>query len=204
MCVYGMDSPGGYQLVGRTLPIWNTFLKNKQFASGSPWLLRFFDQVRFYPVNEAELTVLREDFREGKASVRIEEERFALADYEQFLVDHNDSIQSFRDKQKVAYDQEVALWQADSVGAQEEETKQVAAELDDDSIQRVCADISGNVWKVLVEAGQQVEVGQPLVILEAMKMEFPIHASVSGIVRDLHCRPSKAVVAGEALLDIEL
>lgn len=204
MCVYGMDSPGGYQLVGRTLPIWNKFLKNKQFAFGSPWLLRFFDQVRFYPVSEAELTVLREDFREGKASVRIEEERFALADYEQFLVDNADSIQKFRDKQKVAYDQEVALWQADNVGAQEEETKQVAADLDDDSIQRVCADISGNVWKVLVEAGQQVEVGQPLVILEAMKMEFPIHASVSGIVRDLHCRPSKAVVAGEALLDIAL
>ena len=28
MCIYGMDSPGGYQLVGRTLPIWNKFLKN--------------------------------------------------------------------------------------------------------------------------------------------------------------------------------
>ena len=28
MCIYGMDSPGGYQLVGRTLPIWNKHLKN--------------------------------------------------------------------------------------------------------------------------------------------------------------------------------
>ncbi len=55
MCIYGMDSPGGYQLVGRTLPIWNKFLKNAQFAAGEPWLLRFFDQVRFYPVSEAEL-----------------------------------------------------------------------------------------------------------------------------------------------------
>ncbi len=204
MCVYGMDSPGGYQLVGRTLPIWNTFLKNKQFAAGSPWLLRFFDQVRFYPVSEAELTVLRDDFREVKASIRIEEERFALADYERFLVDNTDSIQQFRDRQKIAYDQEVALWQADSVKAVEEESVLVAADLDDDSIQRICADISGNVWKVLVETGQWVDIGQPLVILEAMKMEFPIHASVSGIVRDLHCRPSKAIAAGEALLDIEL
>lgn len=31
MCVYGMDSPGGYQLVGRTVPIWNNFLKNSDF-----------------------------------------------------------------------------------------------------------------------------------------------------------------------------
>lgn len=204
MCIYGMDSPGGYQLVGRTLPIWNKFLKNTQFTFGSPWLLRFFDQVRFYPVSEAELAVLRDDFREGKAQVRIEQQQFALADYQQFLVDNADSIAQFQAQQKIAYDQEVALWQADSVGTQEEEIKQVAAELDDDSIQRVCADISGNVWKVLVEVGQVVEVGQALVILEAMKMEFPIHASVGGIVRELHCRPSKAVVAGEALLDIEL
>ena len=47
MCIYGMDSPGGYQLVGRTLPIWNKFVKNAQFADGQPWLLHFFDQVRF-------------------------------------------------------------------------------------------------------------------------------------------------------------
>ncbi|MGE8636961.1 MAG: carboxyltransferase domain-containing protein, partial [Achromobacter piechaudii] len=47
MCIYGMDSPGGYQLVGRTLPIWNKFLKNPVFQDGKPWLLRFFDQVRF-------------------------------------------------------------------------------------------------------------------------------------------------------------
>ena len=36
MCIYGMDSPGGYQLVGRTLPIWNKFLQNDQFAAGEP------------------------------------------------------------------------------------------------------------------------------------------------------------------------
>ena len=49
MCIYGMDSPGGYQLVGRTLPIWNKFLKNMQFEAGKPWLLRFFDQISFHP-----------------------------------------------------------------------------------------------------------------------------------------------------------
>src|SRR5690606_3198894 len=55
MCIYGMDSPGGYQLVGRTLPIWNKYLKNAQFENGEPWLLKFFDQVRFYEVSEKEL-----------------------------------------------------------------------------------------------------------------------------------------------------
>lgn len=46
MCVYPMDSPGGYQLVGRTLPIWNTFARAGPFSPDKPWLLRFFDQVR--------------------------------------------------------------------------------------------------------------------------------------------------------------
>jgi hypothetical protein len=40
-----MDSPGGYQLVGRTLPIWNTFGRAGPFTAQKPWLLEFFDQV---------------------------------------------------------------------------------------------------------------------------------------------------------------
>ena len=78
MCVYGMDSPGGYQLVGRTLPIWNKFLKNSAFEKGEPWLLKFFDRVRYYEVTEDELTVQREAFREGRLSIRIEEEFLAF------------------------------------------------------------------------------------------------------------------------------
>jgi len=45
MCIYPMDSPGGYQLVGRTLPIWNTWGRVKPFTADAPWLLRIFDQV---------------------------------------------------------------------------------------------------------------------------------------------------------------
>lgn len=84
MCIYGMDSPGGYQLVGRTLPIWNKFLKNPQFTAGEPRLLRFFDQVRFYPVSEQELDEQREAFREGRMQVRIEESEFDFAAYTDF------------------------------------------------------------------------------------------------------------------------
>ena len=45
MCIYPMDSPGGYQLIGRTLPIWNTFGRVGPFTPAKPWLLRYFDQV---------------------------------------------------------------------------------------------------------------------------------------------------------------
>lgn len=45
LCIYPMDSPGGYQLVGRTLPIWNTWGRVAPFTPDAPWLLRIFDQA---------------------------------------------------------------------------------------------------------------------------------------------------------------
>ncbi|PPC75107.1 urea carboxylase [Pokkaliibacter plantistimulans] len=202
MCIYGMDSPGGYQLVGRTLPIWNKFLKNTQFSAGEPWLLRFFDQVRFYPVSEEELTRLREDFRQGRASIRIEEEVFDLALYEQFLTDNETSISAFKARQQQAFTTEVALWQQEYGDEASHEQEEEAPALDHDG-HVVQADISGNIWKLLVEHGVSVEEGEPLVIVEAMKMEFAIHAPVSGTIKALHCRPGKPVNAGDALVVIE-
>jgi urea carboxylase len=52
LCVYGMEGPGGYQFVGRTCQMWNRFHETADFAAARPWLLRFFDQIRFYPVGE--------------------------------------------------------------------------------------------------------------------------------------------------------
>jgi urea carboxylase len=49
-----MEGPGGYQFVGRTLQMWNRYREVAAFG-GKPWLLRFFDQIRFYPVSADEL-----------------------------------------------------------------------------------------------------------------------------------------------------
>ena len=43
--------PGGYQFVGRTVQVWNRCQQTGDFEPGKPWLLRFFDQIRFYPVS---------------------------------------------------------------------------------------------------------------------------------------------------------
>lgn len=202
MCIYGMDSPGGYQLVGRTLPIWNRFLKNAQFRANEPWLLRFFDQVRFYPVSEAELTILREDFREGRATVRIEETVFDFAQHLQFLQTHSAEIDDFRARQADAFAAEVTRWQQDSVETTENLIPDAPQERDDDAL-AVCADLSGNVWKVLVNTGDTVEQGQPLVIVEAMKMELTIAAPQGGTVKRIVCLPGRPVSPGDALLWLE-
>ncbi|NIF22274.1 urea carboxylase [Candidatus Pantoea multigeneris] len=203
MCIYGMDSPGGYQLVGRTLPIWNKFLKNDQFAADEPWLLHFFDQVRFYPVTEDELTQLRDDFREGRATVRIEETLFDFAAHQQFLTENADSIADFRQRQSAAFEQEVMLWAQEEQNAPltREETL-VAPQADDDAL-AVCADMNGNIWKVLVQPGDAVEAGQTLIIVEAMKMELAIVAPQAGTVKRIACQSGRPVSPGDTLLWLE-
>ena len=204
MCIYGMDSPGGYQLVGRTLPIWNKFLKNPVFANGEPWLLKFFDRVRYYEVSEAELTEQREAFREGRLPLKIEESFFSLAEHEQFLADNASSIAEFKTKQHAAFTKEVALWQADEE-AQVDAALSVKVNTNPIEVNghAVTADISGNIWKLLVEPGQMVEVDQPLLIVEAMKMEFSVYADRAAKVGSIHCTPGKQVNAGDLLLVLE-
>ena len=85
LCIYGMEGPGGYQFIGRTCQMWNRYKQTTEFTDGQPWLLRFFDQIRFYPVSNAELTKFREDFPQGKVKLKIEETTFRLRDYQQFL-----------------------------------------------------------------------------------------------------------------------
>ncbi len=204
MCIYGMDSPGGYQLVGRTLPIWNKFLKNSDFKNSEPWLLKFFDRVRYYLVSEEELTEQREAFREGRLNLRIEEDFFSLAKHEAFLQENAASITEFKNKQQAAFTTEVALWQADEE-QQVDAALQVKINTNPIEINGhgVTADISGNIWKLLVEPGQMVEIDQPLLIVEAMKMEFSVYADRPAKVSSIHCTQGKQVNAGDLLLVLE-
>ncbi|WP_112310675.1 urea carboxylase [Pseudogemmobacter bohemicus] len=200
MCIYGMDSPGGYQLIGRTLPIWNKFTKNASFTPGEPWLLRFFDQVRFHEVSEPELDRLREDFREGRATVRIKEEVFDLGAYHAFLESEKDSIAAFKAAQAVAFTEEVARWQEDEALAAIDD----APPPDESDIagEALLAELHGSVWKVLVEEGQEVSAGDTVAILEAMKTEITVTAPVSGTIARIHARPGRTVATGDRLLVI--
>ena len=202
MCIYGMDSPGGYQLVGRTLPIWNKFLENSQFVNGEPWLLRFFDQVRFYPVPEQELVQLREDFRHGRLKVHIEETTFSWQEHAHFLEHNADSIGEFKARQQHAFEAEVALWSEADTSGQEDNPVTRSTLVTEHDGHVVEAHISGNVWKLLVSEGDVINEGDDLLIVEAMKMEFCITAPVSGIIQTTLCLPGKPVNPGEALMVI--
>ncbi len=204
MCIYGMDSPGGYQLVGRTLPIWNKFLTNPQFEQGKPWLLRFFDQVRFYPVTEEELLGQREDFRKGRLEIRIEEEPFDYAEYLHFLEDEKNTIANFRERQHAAFRAEVVQWK--DLEADAAAKAMPVAPAEEDAIpegHRVHSPVHGIVWKLLVQPGDAIETEQSILVVEAMKMELVIHAPVAGIIKAFRCNVGNPVVTGDILVVIE-
>jgi len=61
------------------------------------------------------------------------------------------------------------------------------------------AEMVANVWKVVVAAGDQVEDGDTLVILESMKMEIPVVAESSGTVQELRVAEGDVVQEGDVI-----
>ena len=88
LCVYGMEGPGGYQFVGRTVQVWNRWHSPRGFEPGRPWLLRFFDQLRFHPGERGGAArPARRRSRTAQAAIDIEPTVFRMADYHAFLDD---------------------------------------------------------------------------------------------------------------------
>jgi urea carboxylase len=206
MCVYGMEGPGGYQFVGRTLQMWNRYREVAAF-DGKPWLLRFFDQIRFYPVSADELLRIRRDFPLGRFDLDIEHSQLNLADYQAFLTKEAETIAAFRDQQQGAFNAERERWNAS--GQAHFDSEEAVPESSEDAPlasgqQSVDSHIAGNLWQVQVEAGSRVAAGDVLVILESMKMEIPLLAPVAGVVREIRVQPGSAVRAGQRVVVLEL
>ncbi|WP_422777290.1 urea carboxylase [Pseudomonas mediterranea] len=205
MCVYGMEGPGGYQFVGRTLQMWNRYRDVAAF-DGKPWLLRFFDQIRFYPVSADELLRIRRDFPLGRFDLEIEQSQLNLADYQHFLTQEADSIAAFRHQQQGAFDAERERWIASGQAHFDSEEPAIApsedAQLTDGQLS-VDSHIAGNLWQVQVKVGARVAAGDVLVILESMKMEIPVLAPVAGVVHEVRVQPGSAVRAGQRVVVLE-
>ena len=65
------------------------------------------------------------------------------------------------------------------------------------------AHITGTVWKVEVEVGDEVDDGDAVVILESMKMEMPVEAEDPGTVKEIRCSEGQSVQEGDVLVVLE-
>jgi len=188
LCVYGMEGPGGYQFVGRTVQMWNTRKTEK------PWLLRFFDQIRFYPVSAGELLEMRDAYPHGKYQVRMEDTEFRLADVP-------NAAAQFKQKQQRAFDEERERWAA--AGQAEYVNEPALPETIEGAVPEGCravlAPATGIVWKLEALPGQHVTAGDKLMILEAMKMEVMVTAPYAGEVMEMRAPKGALVMDGQTV-----
>jgi urea carboxylase len=179
--------------------VWNRFRRTREFQR--PWLLRFFDQIRFVPVTADELLEWRRDLPLGRVELDIAPSRLRLRDHLAFLEDHASDIAAFRDRQQRAFGQERARWEASG------EFDRVSAPVGDgpelhalEGATVVEAALHASVWQVVVDDHEHVEEGDVLVVLEAMKMETPVRAPARGRVQAVLVRPGQEVRPGQPLV----
>jgi urea carboxylase len=107
LCIYGMEGPGGYQLVGRTVPVWRLSERDER-----PWLLRQFDKIRFTPVSTEELARQRADILAGRADLDVRPTTFSIAEVRAIEQEAPMDIVSLRAKRRAAFDAERERWGA--------------------------------------------------------------------------------------------
>jgi urea carboxylase len=205
MCVYGMEGPGGYQLVGRTVQIWNTWRSTPAFHK-NPWLLDFFDQIKFFPVSHEELTEARLAFPHGQYPLKIEETSFRWADHKQEFARDTADIFRFKKTQQKAFEAERRRWKDQGLDSFAPDhgtvTPSVAHDIPAGFVGIVTA-VPGSLWKVLVAPGDDVAVGQTVAIVESMKMEMAVTAPVSGRISHIRCTPGHTLQSGEVIALLE-
>ncbi|KAF9076878.1 allophanate hydrolase subunit 2-domain-containing protein [Rhodocollybia butyracea] len=180
--IYPVESPGGYQLYGRTLPAWQTWGRGADFAPDRPWILQPFDQIHFEVIKEEDYTQLEQRFDTGQYSFKIENCIFSVKDYKDFTESIKEETALFRKKQAAGVHQQEQIEKL----LLEEELRDKAASsqksssisgVDESKLVSITAPLSAAIWKILVQPGAVIQnEDQVLVILEAMKTEIPVRA----------------------------
>jgi urea carboxylase len=101
LCIYADETPGGYELLGRTVPVWDAEQKNPAFEN--PWLFRLFDKVQLVPVTDSELEEIRRKIEEGAYKYNITpNETFSYKEYEKFVNSVQKEAEEFRKRREEA------------------------------------------------------------------------------------------------------
>ena len=208
LCVYGMDSPGGYQLVGRTVPIWSGHRQRGVFEPGKPWLLRFFDRVVWHPVAADELLAQRDAFASGRLDVEVEHGTFSYREHLELLAEHADDIAEFQFRQAAAFADERAAWALAASSTpptrRSPRTRATSAPVPARSSCSTAASWSRRRWSAASggsrrRPGEQVREGDLLIALEAMKLELGVAAPADGTVLKVLVEPGQHVAPGAPL-----
>ncbi len=204
LCVYGMEGPGGYQFVGRTVQVWNRYRRGGLFAE-HPWALRFFDRIEWYPVEADELLELRAETDAGRGDFETADGTFSIAEHLRFLDDNADDIAAFRARQTAAFEEEKARWRLAGEFDRHDEPEVITAPevtLPAGAV-AVTAPFTATVWRLALQPGSPVTAGDEVLSVEAMKMEANVTAPVTGRLVELYVSPGDQVEPGQILAAVQ-
>ncbi len=67
---------------------------------------------------------------------------------------------------------------------------------------KILSEVTGSIWKILVNVGDRVAANTPVALIESMKMEVPVLASDDGVVVEIYLKVGDTVTEGQAVLAI--
>ncbi|KAG8157058.1 hypothetical protein KVR01_013048 [Diaporthe batatas] len=211
MCIYAAESPGGYQLVGRTVDnIWAP-TTGAGPAAGDPQqhcLFDIFDRISFYPITEAELDAARSSGAQ-RGLVRIEDGVLDLEAHEAWEDAHRGEIEASAAQRDRAI--RAAPFLDELIRPREEATATNGACSQDgppdngeegqfDGCERVEAGIPGRCWRLLVKEGEAVKARSVLANLESCKMDVQILSPVDGVCVKILVNEGAVVDAHDTLM----
>ncbi|KAL2838912.1 allophanate hydrolase subunit 2-domain-containing protein [Aspergillus pseudoustus] len=209
LAIYTVDSPGGYQMTGMTIPGVDILGSKKGYAPERPWLFEDFDQITFYKVDEEEYERQLALFQSGRYEYEWEKVEFNMAEHNQLLRETKHEVIAIRARQREAQREMDQLesklleqW------AKEKAEKGVPMDtvdalLKDQEISPIEAPLNGNVWKVEAKEGDKLDKDQVVVILEAMKLEIAVRSEapvVGSVVEKILVQPGDSIEAGKPLM----
>lgn len=161
MCIYATDSPGGYQLVGRTAPIWDA-----DRCGEVAWRFQLLDRISFYPVSEETLdgAVASGQWRE---LISVEQDTLNLDEYECWLADNVRDIERVTQQRAQAvqnapfYGELLLPFKPDTDGAVPGDV--LGATEAGVVGERVKANIPGRCFRIEAEEGHEIEQGDAVV-----------------------------------------
>ena len=208
MALYNVESPGGYQLTGLTIPGCDILGSKNGYSLQRPWLFEDFDQLTFYEVDEEEYKKQLALFHSGRYEYEVDDTEFDMGEHNKLLRDTREEVSEVKKRQKRAQDdmQKVEDELMERWTKEKAEGKlpmdKVDALLDDPAIHQITSPMNANVWKVTSEEGDPVKSNDVVAILEAMKLEISVRAEqgLNGKVEKLLVRPGDVVKSGDPLV----
>ncbi|KAL1311136.1 hypothetical protein AAFC00_001338 [Neodothiora populina] len=202
MSLYPVDSPGGYQMTGRTIPCFDMMGTRSGFSPSKPWLFEDFDLITYYEVSEADLEEKLALFSRGAYGWEYEDVVFDMAEHNKLLEDTEAAVSERRKRQAIAQQEttdaeaeSLRLWREERSKSKPDENA-IDALLADPAIITIEAPTDANIWKFLVAenqilgddgdkdaSSQRPSKQTVLAVLEAMKLEINICLPMDEIIR---------------------